>query len=264
MTNSMTFRTHNGTTMPTVDEIRRAQAWDDPTVESVVVYEPERHQSEIIVRALERQGYRVYVAPSVRSVLDYLQMYCPDAVLIGLSDADTAARDVLSVIHRSHEVPVICAATDFSTFELQIEAGVKPSDFLLKPINQNELAFRVNAAIRTAEEATNGTRHLEIGPIRLDLRRKLAYVGNARLNLTMTEYRILEHLGFHRGVIVDRQSLAEMLALRSTSQRIIDTHFSNLRIKLRVAGIWDILETVRGYGYRLWYEGANPAFEASA
>ncbi|HRX91103.1 MAG TPA: winged helix-turn-helix domain-containing protein [Steroidobacteraceae bacterium] len=95
---------------------------------------------------------------------------------------------------------------------------------------------------------------LQIGPVRLDTRRREAYLQTQLLNLTAAEMRVLEQLMQHAGEVLSRARLTQLALERPLEayDRSIDTLISKLRSKLRAAGLSkDCISSVRGQGYVL-------------
>jgi two-component system, OmpR family, response regulator AdeR len=87
----------------------------------------------------------------------------------------------------------------------------------------------------------------------VDVSSQIARVGAERLDLTPTEFRLLEVLIRHPARAFSRAELLEVALPDSDAlERAVDTHLKNLRRKLEELGLGDMLETVRGTGYRLW------------
>ncbi len=130
-------------------------------------------------------------------------------------------------------------------------------DYLTKPFSPRELVLRVQAILRRVTEAglTPGGRVLRAGPLRMDVGAHQASLNGEELDLTPTEFRLLQALMERRGRTQSRQQLLEQAwdVESHVSERIqtrtVDMHVRRLRGKLGEVGEW--IETVRGFGYRL-------------
>jgi two-component system alkaline phosphatase synthesis response regulator PhoP/two-component system response regulator ResD len=124
-------------------------------------------------------------------------------------------------------------------------------DYLTKPFNPREMVARVKAILRRADPALRGTRPMEIGRLRVDPRRREAYVAERRLELRPREFDLLAALARDPGVVWSRDDL--LSSVWGTDfpgeTRTVDVHVSELRRKL--AGDGPAIETVKGVGYRL-------------
>jgi two-component system phosphate regulon response regulator PhoB len=129
-------------------------------------------------------------------------------------------------------------------------------DYVTKPFNVRELILRVESVARRRHEAPASNQRVSAGRIGLDLDAHLCYVDGAELPLTLQEFRLLAYLIQGRGRVRTRDEL--LADVWNTSPdletRTVDTHVKRLRDKLGAAG--DIIETVRGVGYRIREEAA--------
>jgi two-component system response regulator AdeR len=136
---------------------------------------------------------------------------------------------------------------------LGLELGA--DDYVTKPFSPREVVARVKAVLRRANPLESAVTVLRAGPLEIDIERVVARVGASRLELTPTEFRLLETLARTPGRAFTRQELLEAALPDSDAlERVIDVHLKNLRKKLEAAGATGLLETVRGVGYRLWVE----------
>ncbi|QEE23103.1 MAG: response regulator transcription factor [Rhodanobacter sp.] len=131
-----------------------------------------------------------------------------------------------------------------------LDAGA--DDYLGKPFAMAELVARLRALSRRPALNRESTL-LEWGPLVLDLTRHVGTCMGEPLDLTPTEFRLFEILMRHAGKVVTRSMLLEQVwnfhfNLRTS---VVETHMSRLRGKVRVNGGESLIETVRGYGYRL-------------
>src|SRR5690606_36449673 len=125
-------------------------------------------------------------------------------------------------------------------------------DYLTKPFSPQELVLRVQAIIRrVSSRGAQESDTLAIGPLSIDRSAHRVSVDGAEVDLTPTEYRLLLTLAERRGRVQDRGHLLETVweAAPDIQTRTVDMHIQRLRSKLGVAG--ELIETVRGFGYRL-------------
>jgi two-component system phosphate regulon response regulator PhoB len=130
---------------------------------------------------------------------------------------------------------------------------VGADDYLPKPFSVRELVLRVDAVSRRRQTAASPAQHkrVEAGRISLDVAAHLCYVDGTELPLTLQEFRLLAYLIEGRGRVRTREELLSDVwnASPELETRTVDTHVKRLRDKLGPAG--DIIETVRGLGYRI-------------
>jgi DNA-binding response OmpR family regulator len=125
-------------------------------------------------------------------------------------------------------------------------------DFVNEPFSPRELSARVRAILRRRQRRARdeGAGGLELGGLRLDVGASLAELNGERLRLTLREFEILRQLALGEGRVVRRSELLRTLdGEPHANERLVDTHVKAIRHKLGAAR--DLIETVRGVGYRL-------------
>jgi two-component system phosphate regulon response regulator PhoB len=148
------------------------------------------------------------------------------------------------------DIPVMMLTAHSSEDEkiAAIESGA--DDFLSKPYSEKELIVRIKALMRRSLMAQRlGQRRLRAGDLVVDIQRRQAFIKDAKIKLTNTEFRLLTELVKNTGEPVSRDRLRERaLGHLDVNDRTIDVHILFLRRKLGKLG--DQIETVRGHGYR--------------
>jgi two-component system OmpR family response regulator len=166
-------------------------------------------------------------------------------------DIGLPALDGISVLEkwrrdgRTMPVLLLTARDRWSDKVQGIDAGA--DDYVAKPFHIEEVLARVRALVRRA--AGHASNEIEIGPVRLDARAGKVTVDGNPVKLTSHEYRVLEYLMLHRDRVVSRTELIEHLYDQDFDRdsNTIEVFVGRLRKKLSA----DIIETVRGLGYRL-------------
>jgi two-component system phosphate regulon response regulator PhoB len=146
-------------------------------------------------------------------------------------------------------VVVVSALADEMDRILAFENGA--DDFVAEPFSARELAARVRAILRRRGRRASPSlaAEIELGALRLDLLASVAELGGKRVRLTLREFEVLKHLALSGGRVVRRSELLRALdGDPHLSERLVDTHVKSIRSKLGDAR--DLIETVRGVGYR--------------
>ncbi|ENN89701.1 two component transcriptional regulator, winged helix family [Rhizobium freirei PRF 81] len=222
----------------------------------VLIIEDEPEISDILERYFEREGFRVLTASDGEIGLSHHQRLRPDLVVLDVKLPKLDGYAVLAAIHKRGDTPVIMVtalADDVDRLQ-GLRAGA--DDYVVKPFNPAEVVARARAILRRSVAGGMGNKVLRIGKLSVDPVAHVASVDNGDqrvlLPLTRTEFRILEFMAgyqnraFERGEIIDA-CLPEGEAL----DRTVDSHMSKLRRKLEAAGVGNLLNGVRGVGYRL-------------
>ena len=229
-------------------------------VQRVLVVEDERDIAALIAYQLTREGFRVETAGTGTEALQAVARDVPDLVVLdrmlpGITGDEVLQRlkDEPSTAH----VPVLVLTAKREQEDRIKGFEMGADDYLTKPFSPRELVLRVQAILRRVQEAglTAGGRILRAGPVRMDVGSHQVSLHGDELNLTPTEFRLLQALIERRGRTQSRKQLLEKAwdVEAGVSDRIqtrtVDMHVRRLRAKLGDIGEW--IETIRGFGYRL-------------
>lgn len=226
----------------------------------VLIVEDEVRLAQNIAAAMrEGAGYAADVAEDGESALHYLGSTTYDLVLLDLMLPRYSGSDVLTSLRSRDEVTPVLVLTAvvgaLHTIEL-LNKGA--DDYMTKPFDLGELIARSRALVRRGKGIKSTV--LILGDLTLDATRQTVTVANTPVDLSPTEYRIVEYLMHRSRQIVSKQELLEHLYdfTWEHHSNVIEAHVSNLRRKLRMASPSLLLATRRGRGYQLIaLEGAH-------
>ena len=223
----------------------------------VLVVEDEAGIADILVAYLLRDGLRAEVARSGEEALEMFRRLRPDLVLLDIRLPGMDGLDVLRVLRAEGTVPVLMVTAHAEDVDKLLALRMGADDYIVKPFSPPEVVARVRAVLRrTGVRPAVPPAVLRVGRLEIDHEaHRVRVAGNPPqdLALTLTEFRLLACLAaqpqrcFSRAQLVDA-ALPESEAL----ERVIDSHLSKLRRKLEQVGLPELIETVRGVGYRLW------------
>ncbi len=172
-----------------------------------------------------------------------------DLILLDIMMPGLDGLEVLRQLRRRSSIPVIMltARTAPSDRVTGLDAGA--DDYLPKPFGPDELLARIRAVLRRSGRIAAPSESIEVGGVRLIPGKREVYIDNRPVDVTTTEFDVLEVLVRSAGRIVSRQELTAVLYQRSASpfDRVLDVHVSHVRKKLATRG--DLIRTVRGVGY---------------
>ena len=188
---------------------------------------------------------------------------CSSILLLDEDPADMTAAELLRHLSNSdkgrHALSVILSERS-SEIDRVIAFELGVDDFIAKPIGARELALRLKAVLRRHSDERQHKPMLRVGPFTIDTRRETVTCHGEPLRMTSVEFRLLEHLARNSGQVQDRRELlARVWKWCDTSgeqpgvSRTVDTHVKRLREKLGPAS--ELIETIRGVGYRLRMAG---------
>ena len=219
---------------------------------TVLVVEDDRDIREVLRRYLERDGLGVLTTGSGAEALRLLEG-AVDLVLLDLGLPDVDGTDVLIAAREgTRPVPVVVLSAR-STVPDRIQGlTLGADDYVTKPFSPAEVVLRVRAVLGRSGRTSDGAVSFGDGRLRIDEAARRAWVGEAELDLTATEWGVLTTLAATPGRVFSRQELVNRVRGYEYAgyDRSIDSHVKNLRRKLGPAGA-EAIATVVGAGYRL-------------
>lgn len=218
---------------------------------SPLVVEDEPNLSQVLEAYLRRDGFRTERAAAGESALRLFHEAKPDLVLLDVMLPKVDGFEVLRRVREAGNTPVIMVTARVEDVDRLVGLRMGADDYVIKPFNPPEVIERVKAVLRRARPA-DAERPLAVAGLDIDPRGMVVTVAGRRLDLTLSEYRLLEHLARHPGRVFSRAELLEACLPESGAlERVVDAHLNSVRHKLGAAGLKGVFETVRGAGYRL-------------
>ena len=225
------------------------------TGERVLVVDDEADIVALVAYHLVKAGYRVSTASSGPDALVAARQERPALIVLDLMLPGASGYDVLEQLRsqpatRDMAVLMLTARREEQDRIRGLSLGA--DDYLTKPFSPQELVLRVGAILRRLSAGGAGPADiLTIGSIIIDREEHRVSVDGHPIDLTPTEYKLLLILAERRGRVQSRAHLLETVweAAPDIQTRTVDMHVQRLRTKLGDAG--DLIETVRGFGYRL-------------
>ncbi len=223
---------------------------------SVLLVDDERDLLSVLDFNLRAAGFETALATTGEQALAHLRRRVPDLVLLDLMLPDLPGTEVCRRIKadpRTKHVPVLMLTAKGDEVDRVVGFEVGADDYVTKPFSVRELVLRVKAVLRRSGAGARGLERPpeQVGPIRVDVDAHRAYADGVEITLTPLEFRLLTTLMARLGRVQSREQLLEDVWGMSAEleTRTVDTHVKRLREKLGSGR--DLLETVRGVGYRL-------------
>ena len=219
----------------------------------VLIVDDETDLASLVEFNLQQAGLETSVALSGEQALQLARLKVPDVVLLDLMLPDISGKEVcrrLRADPATRNVPIVMLTARGEEADRIEGFEVGADDYVTKPFSPRELVLRLKAILRRAS-TRESTEQLRLGLLRLDLGAHRAFVAEAEVELTALEFKLLHHLLSRAGRVQTReQLLADVWGVTSPLEtRTVDTHVMRLRDKLGPAR--NMVETVRGVGYRL-------------
>ncbi|SFO51619.1 DNA-binding response regulator, OmpR family, contains REC and winged-helix (wHTH) domain [Candidatus Pantoea varia] len=222
----------------------------------VLIIEDDADAAGVLEAYLKRENYEVMIAGDGPGGLDAARRWQPDLILLDIMLPGMNGTEVLAALRRRDDTPVIMV-TAMSDAPDRIGAlRYGADDYVVKPYHPGEVVARVQAVLRRSQSHVPTAETLRWAGLVVDPVALTAVVDSdspspRRLDLTPTEFSLLVTLMRAPTRPFTRLFLLEHCLPESDAlERVVDTHVYNLRRKLEVAGISDVLPAVRSVGYR--------------
>jgi DNA-binding response OmpR family regulator len=220
----------------------------------IAVVDDEPDILELVSLHLGRAGYAVRAFPDAERFQKSLASSLPDLVILDLMLPDADGIDVCKDLKRdtrTARVPVVMLTARGDELDRVLGLEMGADDYVTKPFSPKELVARVKAVLRRHGRQEAGESVELADGVVMDLNRYEVTVRGRKLDLTTTEFKLLQILAERRGWVFSRDEILSRLwgDEKSVLDRTIDVHITNLRKKLGKAG--SLIENVRGVGYKL-------------
>jgi two-component system phosphate regulon response regulator PhoB len=219
----------------------------------MLIIEDEQALAEVLAYNFQREGYETIVASDGQEGLRKAQTLLPDVILLDLMLPVLNGLEVcreLRAGERTRSIPIVMLTAKAEETDQVVGFSLGADDYVTKPFSVKVLVQRVKALQRRREGETGPTDVVEHLGVRIDRVRHQAFVASEGLDLTPTEFRLLECLLRQPGRAFTRSHLMDAAIGEGAVvlERTIDVHIKSLRRKLGQAG--ELIDTVRGVGYR--------------
>lgn len=219
-------------------------------MQKILIVEDDTSIQALLHDFIQEAGYEVTLAADGVEAISQFSMEQFDLVLLDIMLPKIDGYGVCEVIRQKSDIPIIMLTALDSEQEQIKGLDLQIDDYITKPFSMPVLIRKIGAVLRRASKPTTPPSILEYKNLTLDLDGYKVYIGKESAALTPREFEILRELLTHKGKILTRKNLLEILWKYEFfgDERIIDTHIKNLRKKLGEA---DYIETIRGVGYRI-------------
>ncbi|MEO7217151.1 MAG: response regulator [Gemmatimonadaceae bacterium] len=223
--------------------------------ERILVVDDEPDIVALVTYHLARAGYGISTASTgvealAKATAELPALLVLDLMLPGISGFEVIEKLRANPATAGIAVLMLTARRDEADRVRGLTLGA--DDYLTKPFSPQEMTLRVAAILRRLRApAALQDDIIDIGAVRIDRAAHEVTIGDSLVDLTPTEYKLLLILAERRGRVLARTLLLETVweAAPDIQTRTVDMHVQRLRAKLGVAG--DMIETVRGFGYRM-------------
>ncbi len=220
----------------------------------VLVIEDEAMMADVVARYLRRDGHDVRTAPDGASGLRAYRDFAPDIVLLDLMLPEVDGLEVCRRIREAAQTPIIMVTARTSEVDRLRGFDLGADDYISKPFSPRELAARVQAVLRRAQQAplvpAGVTRY---GALTIDRGARTVRGAAGNIDLTAREFDLLDFLSRNQGQVFSREQLIETVWDRDavTDANAVTVHIRRIRAKIEEdASRPRYLKTVWGVGYK--------------
>jgi two-component system response regulator RegX3 len=223
---------------------------------TILLVEDEDSIIEPLAAALAREGFDAHPARTAAEALELAPRLAPDLVLLDVMLPDGSGFDVLRALRRDSRVPVVMLTARGDEADRIVGLELGADDYVVKPFSAREVAARIRAVLRRADEARieePASAALVVGAVRLDPARREVSLDGEPVEVARKEFDLLQLLMREAGSVVTRERLIDEVwdVNWFGSTKTLDVHVAALRKKLRDdPSAPRYLRTVRGVGFR--------------
>jgi DNA-binding response OmpR family regulator len=224
----------------------------------ILVVDDETAVTELIGYNLKKALYQVITAHDGETALELARELKPDLILLDLMLPKVDGLDVCRELRKTSQVPIIMVTARGEETDRVIGLELGADDYLTKPFSMRELLARIKAVLRRNQsgEGDDSGQTILSGSYGLELNEeyRTACLGGVELNLTRLEFDLMQHLLLNSGRVLSREQLLSQAWGYDFvgGTRAVDSAIKRLRRKIRkILPEADLLESVRGIGYRL-------------
>jgi two-component system phosphate regulon response regulator PhoB len=221
----------------------------------IAIVEDEAELASLLEYNLARQGYLAQILSGAKGTLKELENWKPDLILLDVMLPETDGFELCREIRQSAvlgRTPVLFLTARSDEVDRVLGLEIGGDDYMTKPFSPRELVARVKAHLRRIERDQEPS-PTELGPFRLDSTARRVFLKDRELQLTSTEFKLMEFFLQHPGRAYSRDQLLEEVwgQQRFVTPRTVDVHVRRLREQIEEQPDEPrYLTTVRGFGYR--------------
>jgi two-component system, OmpR family, response regulator len=220
----------------------------------ILIVDDEQKLADSIARGLRLKGYACDVLYDGESALTRISVHAVDydVIILDLMLPKVSGTQICKTVREldiTVPILILTAKDDIDSKVNLLLSGA--DDYMVKPFSFEELAARLYAILRRPHESLPDT--IRVGHIRINPATRVVHSDDVLISLTLKEYALLEYLARRPNEVIKREEILSNLwdFYYDSFSNVLDVHVKNLRKKIAQEDTANILETVRGVGYRL-------------
>lgn len=216
----------------------------------ILLVEDDKDLNKTVCTHLNNNGYEAIGVQGAQDAYDAMYENKFDMIISDIMMPEVDGYEFAEAVRdMDKEIPILfmTARDDFESKRKGFRAGI--DDYMVKPVDLDELILRVEALLRRAKIATS--KKITIGQVTLDAEERMAYIGDDEVNLTVREFDIIyKLLSYPKKTFTRTQLMEEFWEADSLSgPRVVDVYMTKLRDKFSESNDFEI-QTVHGLGYK--------------
>ncbi len=222
------------------------------TKAKIAIAEDDPEIRQALERILNYEGYQVLVTKDGAEALEVISSQHPDMAILDVMMPFVSGLEVCQKLRdKGNRIPILMLTAREETQDRVAGLDAGADDYMAKPFELEELLARIRALLRRT--VATDVEVLSVGDLTLDAQRHTVTRAGEEIELTRTEYEILQLLMFNKGIVLEREMMYDRIwgYEFGTSSRPLDVHIGYLRRKLEAGGHDRLIETVRGVGFVL-------------
>ncbi len=227
----------------------------DTRSKRILIVDDEPDVTELVSYQLRAKGFEAETLNNPTQCIAKIRTFQPDLIILDVMMPEISGIQLCRMLRadpKTKSIPVIFLTAKAEEADRVLGLEVGGDDYVCKPFSTKELTLRVQGLLRRSSSADGEQpKHLELGTIVLDSERHEVTIKGAPVDLTATEFRLLQLLMERKGRVQTREHLLLNVWNYETEieTRTVDTHIRRLREKLGDQA--ELIETLRGVGYRM-------------
>jgi len=219
---------------------------------TILVIEDEASIRTVTRAYLEQAGFRVLLAVSGLEGLEVAQRDRPDLVVLDLNLPGMDGMEVAARLRQESDIFILMLTARSEESDRVAGLRIGADDYLSKPFSPRELVARVQAILRRRRSAPPVDAVLRFAHVRIDPDRREVRAAERLIDLTTTEFDVLLALARHHGRVLSREQILDLVWGDDFygTDRVVDVYVGQVRRKLEAATGAQLIQTVRGVGYK--------------
>lgn len=222
----------------------------------IAIVDDERDILNLVSHHLRREGYKTKEFQDSRNFLMYIESIVPDLTILDIMLPGLDGLELCKLLKGKNatvSMPIIMLTAKGTEADVVVGLEIGADDYIIKPFSPRELVARIKTVLRRSSKKETEKEVVQLGDLTINTQRYEVYVKKSKVDLTTTEFKILESLVNGNGRVFTRDQLLKQKRLWGDDKliydRTIDVHIKNLRDKLGSSG--KMIKTIRSIGYKL-------------